>query len=293
MNNEVDRGKLKLAIKRILRLFGWNLVRDSQIRELWSSKDRLILATNQLERLRIFQDSALGSEMSLNYLSNFGDIKSQLLQEVFVLSALEQRKSGYFIEAGASDGIDCSNTYLLEKGFGWSGLLIEPSESAFRRLVSNRSSHVFNAALWSESNLNLHFTETNSPGLSTITSLKESDFLSQDRTVLKEYEVPTITLQDLLSKYNAPNEIDYLSLDTEGSEFEILKNFDFSQYKFNIISVEHAWNERSRNSVITLLKVHGYAQIRAELTEYESWFVGPKVLENLINRNLMSLIQSD
>ena len=289
----MDRGKLKFAIKSILRLFGWNLVRDSQIRELWSSKDRLILATNQLERLRIFQDSKLGSEMSFNYLNNFGDIKSQLLQEVFVLSALEGKKSGYFVEAGASDGIDCSNTYLLEKGFGWSGLLIEPSESAFRRLVSNRSSHVFNGALWSESNLNLHFTETTSPGLSTITSLKGSDFLSQDRTVLKEYEVLTITLMDLLTKYNAPSEIDYLSLDTEGSEFEILKNFNFSQYTFNIISVEHAWNETSRNSVLNLLKDHGYSQIRANLTEYESWFVGPKVLENLINRNLVSIIQSD
>ena len=289
----MNRGKLKFAIKSLLRLLGWNLVRDSQIRELWSSKDRLILTTSQLERLRIFQDSALGSEMSFNFLSNFGDIKSQLLQEVFVLSALEQKKSGFFIEAGASDGIDCSNTYLLEKGFGWSGLLIEPSDSAFRRLVSNRSSHVFNAALWSESNLNLHFSETNSPGLSTITSLKESDFLSQDRTVLKEYEVPSISLMDLLNKYNAPEEIDYLSLDTEGSEFEILKNFDFSQYRFNIISVEHAWNETSRNSVLHLLKNRGYSQIRPDLTEYESWFVGPKVLENLINRNLTSMIQSD
>ena len=44
---------------------------------------------------------------------------------------------------------------------------------------------------------------------------------------------------DLLNEYNCPNEFDYLSIDTEGNEFEILKNLDFTIYKPSIISIEH------------------------------------------------------
>ena len=249
--------------------------------------------SEQLERLRLFQETPLGPEMSFFYLNNFKDIKSQLLQEVYTLSVLEGKKGGCFIEAGASDGIDCSNTYLLEKSFGWSGLLVEPSGTSFKRLSSNRSSMITNAALWSESDLKLQFTETNSPGLSTITSLKDMDFLSRDRTVFKEYEVNTISLTDLVRRNNAPHVIDYLSLDTEGSEYEILKDFDFSNYSFNVISVEHAWNEMNRKMVTTLLQNNGYFQIRAELTEYESWFIGGKLFEKFKERGIKSLVQLD
>jgi hypothetical protein len=50
-------------------------------------------------------------------LNNFKNIESQLLQEVYALSVLEGKKGGYFIEAGASDGFDCSNTYSIGKKF--------------------------------------------------------------------------------------------------------------------------------------------------------------------------------
>ena len=56
--------------------------------------------------------------------------------------------------------------------------------------------------------------------------------------------VETITLNDLLDFYNAPKEINYLSIDSEGSEFDILKNFDFSKRKINIISVEHNYHQK-------------------------------------------------
>lgn len=291
--HEVNRGKMKLAIRKVLFFLGWGLVRLTQLKELWTSKDTQILMSEQLERLRLFQETPLGPEMSFFYLNNFKNIKSQLLQEVYALSVLEGKKGGYFIEAGASDGIDCSNTYLLEKSFGWSGLLVEPSDTSFRRLASNRSSTITNAALWSESDLKLQFTETNSPGLSTITSLKDMDFLSRDRKVFKEYEVDTISLTDLVKRNSAPLVIDYFSLDTEGSEYEILKDFDFSNYSFNVISVEHAWNEKNRRLVATLLRNNGYFQIRADLTEYESWFIGRNVFEKLRDQGKISVVQLD
>jgi FkbM family methyltransferase len=284
---------MKFAIRKVLFFLGWSLVRLTQLKELWAAQDTQILISEQLERLRLFQETPLGSEMSILYLNNYKNIKSQLLQEVFVLSVLQGKRGGYFIEAGASDGIDCSNTYLLEKSFGWSGLLVEPSDTQFSQLSSNRNSTLTNAALWSESDLKLQFTETHSPGLSTITSLKDMDFLSKERTVFKEYEVKTISLTDLVKRNDAPHVIDYLSLDTEGSEYEILKYFDFSNYSFNVISVEHAWNELNRKLITTLLQNSGYIQIRAELTEYDSWYIERKLFKKLKERGMDCLVPLD
>ena len=68
----------------------------------------------------------------------------------------------------------------------------------------------------------------------------------------------TITLNDLLEQSNAPLYIDYLSLDTEGSELEILKSVDFSRYKFGIIDVEHNFVEPRRSQIRNLLESNGY-----------------------------------
>ena len=71
-------------------------------------------------------------------------------------------------------------------------------------------------------------------------------------------QVKTLTLFDLLEKANAPKFIDYLSIDTEGSEYEILKNFDFSKYTFGLIDVEHNFVEPRRSLIKNLLILNGY-----------------------------------
>ena len=58
---------------------------------------------------------------------NFDNIKSQINQDIFVLYTLDWKREGYFVEFGATNGIDLSNTYLLEKNFGWKGILSEPN----------------------------------------------------------------------------------------------------------------------------------------------------------------------
>ena len=68
----------------------------------------------------------------------------------------------------------------------------------------------------------------------------------------------TITLQDLLDENGAPSFIEYLSLDTEGSEFEILKSVDHKKYKFGVIDVEHNFIEPRRSDMRNYLKSKGY-----------------------------------
>ena len=87
----------------------------------------------------------------------------------------------------------------------------------------------------------------------------------------KIYNVKSISLEDLLKKYNAPINIDYLSIDTEGSEYEILKNFDFQKYRFNIITCEHNYGA-NRKKIFTLLSKNGYERKFKNLSKFDDWY---------------------
>ena len=88
----------------------------------------------------------------------------------------------------------------------------------------------------------------------------------------KTYDVKTISLLDLLKKYNAPKKIDYLSIDTEGSEYEILKNFDFGEYDISIITCEHNKTEM-RDKVFRLLSQKGYTRKYSDISLWDDWYV--------------------
>jgi hypothetical protein len=76
----------------------------------------------------------------------------------------------------------------------------------------------------------------------------------------------------LLIEHNAPKFVDLLSIDTEGSEFEILKNFDFQSYRFGAICVEHNFAD-TREKINELLLAKGYIQAHAELSDFDDWYV--------------------
>jgi hypothetical protein len=84
--------------------------------------------------------------------------------------------------------------------------------------------------------------------------------------------VPTISLDNLLERHGAPNEIDYLSIDTEGSEFVILKDFPFQKWKIRIITVEHNYSV-ARNSIKDLLYFNGYKRKFEGLSKWDDWYV--------------------
>lgn len=91
--------------------------------------------------------------------------------------------------------------------------------------------------MWKKSGLKLLFAEDRFPKLSTLKEFINND--SHVRNSNNEYEVNTISLNDLLTEYKAPKQIDYLSIDTEGSEYDILYNLDFKNYQFRVITCEH------------------------------------------------------
>jgi FkbM family methyltransferase len=189
-----------------------------------------------------------------------------------VLTELDFKKNGYFVEFGATNGVDLSNSYLLEKEFEWTGILAEPAQCWHQELRENRSSHIETNCVWRDSKSTLNFNEVDSAELSTISTYSSSDNHSATRKNGKNYEVSTISLLDLLEKYNAPKQIDYLSIDTEGSEFEILSNFDFAKYQFNVITVEHNYTP-IRGQIFNLLTSNGYKRKYIGLSKWDDWYV--------------------
>ena len=197
---------------------------------------------------------------------------SQLGQDLFVLSELGFKTNGYFVEFGAADGVDLSNTCLLEKEFGWNGILAEPAQRWHKDLKKNRGCFIETDCVWRESNATLSFNEVERGKLSTIDSYSLSDNNAPLREKGRKYCVNTISLVDLLDKYNAPRTIDYLSIDTEGSEFEILANFDFTKYRFGVITCEHN-HAPQREKIFSLLTANGYVRKFEGVSSVDDWYV--------------------
>jgi FkbM family methyltransferase len=194
---------------------------------------------------------------------------SQFEQDINVLSFYNLKKNGYFIEIGASDGVEISNTYLLEKEYGWKGICVEPIPYRYNSLVVNRPNSVCsNKAVYSVSGLVLDFDIALTPdgnklgdGISGLTSHIDCHWHAVNRNK-KVISVETISFNQLLLESGAPEIIDYLSIDTEGSEYEILKELDFDKYTIGLIDVEHNMVEPRRSQIRELLLSKGYVFLR-------------------------------
>lgn len=198
--------------------------------------------------------------------------KSQLGQDLLALIGSGAKRNGFFVEFGAADGVALSNSYLLEKEFGWSGILCEPSRSWREDIKRNRSCTIEFRCVYSRSGEQISFSENYIGELSGITEFAGDDHHGLINRTTTSYQVETITLLDLLKQHNAPSHVDFLSVDTEGSEFEILNAFDFGQFSFGAICVEHNYLP-NRSRVKDLLVSKGYRQVYPELSEYDDWFV--------------------
>jgi FkbM family methyltransferase len=205
---------------------------------------------------------------------------SQNRQDLFALF-INGDKPGYFVEFGACDGIHLSNTFLLEKEHGWTGILSEPAPSYYNELVKNRSSHLENLCVANESGKTMDFLEVdieNDKGLSGLTEFVFQDHHSETRKNNSQtYSVETISLKDMLDKYEAPESIDFLSIDTEGSEYLILKSYDFSRH-FKAIAVEHN-NTPNREKIYDLLSLKGYDRVLLEFSAWDDWYIKKDLIE--------------
>jgi FkbM family methyltransferase len=200
---------------------------------------------------------------------------SQFRQDIFALSESRYKRQGYFVEFGATNGVELSNSHLLEREFGWRGILAEPARIWHDELRRNRNCDIETRCVWSRTGERVVFNQADYAELSTVARFSACDQYEAARKYGRSYTVETISLLDMLQKYGAPSSIDYLSMDTEGSEFEILSNFDFNKYQFGAITCEHNYAP-VRQSIRRLLESHGYVRKFEDISQVDDWYVlGP------------------
>ena len=197
--------------------------------------------------------------------------RSEAGQDGWVLTKLGHKRGGFFVDAGAHDGVICSNTLALERDYGWRGICIEGGRPNYNVLVEKRECLCKLACLHS-ANEPVRFFDL---GLN-------SSLVTDGRQI--GTVMLGVTLERVLDDLHAPRVIDYLSMDIEGHEFEVLRVFPFDRYKFLTMTVEHnsySVGSAHRDRLRELLTGHGYILDRADVLTpdgkpYEDWYVRPE-----------------
>ncbi len=205
--------------------------------------------------------------------------KSQLFQDLFVQFIHNDKTNGTFLEFGATDGLSLSNSVMLENKFGWTGVLAEPSPQWHEKLFENRpNATILTNCIYSETGKKLDFFVSDLGDSSTLEEFREADALSMPRNARARNasgyncEVKSISLNDVMSKYFAGIKIDYMSVDTEGSELLILKQFDFDTYAPKVVTVEHNFSN-AEDELDELFFLHNYQRFFKGFTQFDAWYV--------------------
>jgi FkbM family methyltransferase len=196
---------------------------------------------------------------------------AQLMQDLFVDFVL-QKEDGTFVEFGAYDGVTFSNSLYLESIKNWRGLLAEPTPRLQQLIAQQRPlATLEKRCVYSRSGEILEFTEAKSGDLSTIRGLEQSDHMGRSRRSVNVHKVETVSLDDLITTHFSSRHVDYISIDTEGSEWVILQSYNFTA-RPAVFTVEHNFTD-TRERVAELMKNQGYLNVFAEFTGFDGWFV--------------------
>lgn len=180
------------------------------------------------------------------------EFHSQYGQDKWLFENLYKKKSnGFFIEIGADDGIDKSNSYFFERRMNWQGICIEPSPKRFELLKNNRQCICENYAIANSHGI-ADFMEISGwgKGLSGIIdnyNLRHRERIERElhhpeNNGNEVIQVPTIPMRDLLKKHNIRH-VDFCSIDTEGSELDIIQSIDFDQCQIDVLIIENNYND--------------------------------------------------
>jgi FkbM family methyltransferase len=172
-------------------------------------------------------------------------------------------RSGFFVEVGASRPQWESQTWHLE-ALGWSGVLIEPQPNLADELTRQRSAQVFTVACSTPANAGKRLRLHVAGALSSLDRERMAPGTAPERVV----DVPARTLDDILREANAPVGFDFLSVDVEGHELEVLSGFDLARWQPRLILLEDHVADLAKHRFLTR---SGYRLIRR--CENNGWYV--------------------
>jgi FkbM family methyltransferase len=208
-----------------------------------------------LKLLGVYKETPISNDYTFN--DQKGQI-SFLFNHVFDYERNGLMKNGFFIDLACADGVTINNTFFMEKYLNWNGLLFEPNPNFKKSIENNRTSPLISKCVSDKPGKKVKFRIDNGMlgGIVSEQTDNNYEFRSNELKSAEIIELVTTTLEEELINFNAPNLIDYMSLDVEGAEYEILKNFPFNKFKFKSISIE-----RPNKDLDLLLDKNSYRQV--------------------------------
>jgi FkbM family methyltransferase len=169
---------------------------------------------------------------------------------------------GYYVDVGSGDGVFFSNTKLLDD-LGWKGVCIDP----FPSHMASRTCQMFKQVIFSESGKHVQFRKAGLLG-----GIEQDLNLHKQQVSLAPLvELVTATLDEVLAKAHAPKHINYMNLDVEGAEYDVLRGLSFDQYQIDSLTIEHNYEPAKREAILKLITANGYVRVRS--WEVDDWYV--------------------
>jgi FkbM family methyltransferase len=201
------------------------------------------------------------------------DYKHDLLNDKWIIEDVYRgKRGGFFVEAGATNGVNGSGTVVLERDYGWDGICVEAIDHQFKRILETRKCRADNRALFSETGRTINFTflpdRSGRSGISDFLRQSSKD-LGREPGAAVEVAKETVSLFDLLKEHNAPEIVHYFCLDIEGAELDVLRAFPFdTPYTILAFSIE---GSKCNN----LMLANGYREVRNRFTDrtFEKYFL--------------------
>lgn len=191
---------------------------------------------------------------------------SQLGADLVAYALHNGKKDGFYVDIGAHNGIEISNTLLFEN-LGWSGFCVEANPKTFESLRKNRKCDCYNLAVFSKNVGTMKMATTSASVLDSLevnlteNHRKRMRFEGGRNEGLQYVEVQSATFGEIMAHYPRVSHIDFMSLDIEGGEFEVLKGIDFDKYTFSLMAIEHNGVSESIENITKLLESKGYKML--------------------------------
>jgi len=172
---------------------------------------------------------------------------SQFGEDKYISQFFDDNYVGTCIDVGADDGISGSNTHYFEKK-GWFSLCVEPIPESFNKCSSIRK-NVINCCVgnYDKEEENFNIVTLHSGNTSAISSLKiDERLIESHRDLLNSIQTISVkvkTLNTIFKENNIPNNIDFISIDTENTEIDVLKGLDFNTYNIKFLIIENNFDE--------------------------------------------------
>lgn len=197
-----------------------------------------------------------------NTREEYSPSRAQFGQDLSALEYHNHKRNGTYLEIGVHDGEKANNTVMMDQEYGWSGVCIDP----MMKNMEKRSCKQFNVALGSEpGEADFRYGDGSfdegDQGLSGLDKFATSDDNKQWKDAVSNFKmkkVPVRVPEDVFTEANLPSTIDYMSLDVEGAEMDILKSFPFDKYCVKYATIETNNDKEKEKEMEEFMTQRGY-----------------------------------